>query len=151
MALALQGTKHFVLLDPVSLLTNATNNSNSVDTSGYDELQIVLTRGTHATDAMATLLVQSSDDNSTWATVAGYVSGTDYAVDSMSGGTNAASSKPAAVFNIDLRGKKRYFRLGTIAPSGTAAIVGVTATLDRASVTTTNASGAGVSVIVQPS
>lgn len=148
----LQGTKHVVAVGPISSTAAGTITSTSIDTQGYDELQLVFTKTTHATDAIATLTLQQADtDSSTnYATITGYVVGTDYTAASLSGGTNAASEKAAAVFNIDLRGKKRYFRC-LLVNGSTTGILGVTGTLARGVASPISAANINASVVVNPS
>lgn len=150
MAMTLQGTKHFVALNPVSLTAAGTAVSAVIDTRNYDELQFVVTKTTHATDYITSLTIESSDDTSTFATVSGYVAGTDFTVASLTGGTDAATLKPAAVINLALNGKKRYFRL-SVTNGGATGIVGIAGTLARASQAPITAANAGVGQLVNPS
>ena len=148
----LQGLKSVVALGPVSLASAATALSSTIDAKGYEELQLVVTRTTHATDYITSLTIQSSDTDvaSNFATFTGYVAGTDYAVASLSGGTNAATEKAAGVFNIDLRGKKRYFRV-LVTQGGATGVVGVTGTLARPEQAPITATLQNASVVVNPS
>jgi hypothetical protein len=68
----------------------------------------------------------------------------------LSGGTNAATEKAAAVFNIDLRGKKRYFRV-LVTQGAATGVVGVTGTLARAEQAPITATNQNASVVVNPS
>jgi hypothetical protein len=148
----LQGLKSVVALGPVSLASAATAISASVDCKGYEELQLVVTKTTHATDYITVLTIQQSDDTNTanFATVSGYVVGTDYTLASLTGGTNAATEKAAGVFNIDLRGKKRYFRV-LVTNGGVAAVVGITGTLARPEQAPITATLQNAGVVVNPS
>lgn len=152
MAMNLQGLKSVVALGPISFSAAGTAVSASVDCKGYEELQLVVTKTTHASDYITVLTIQQSDDTNTanFATVSGYVVGTDYTLASLTGGTNAASEKAAGVFNIDLRGKKRYFRV--LMTNGTATgIVGITGTLARAEQAPITATLQNAGVVVNPS
>ena len=149
MAMTLQGIKHVVAIATQSLATSATATGASIDTKGFDELQIVLVRATHASDAITTFTIEHSDDDSTYATVTGYVQGTDYTVASIIGGVSQAAAQPA-VFNIDLRGKKRYFRC-KVTPAGNTSLVGATAILARAAEAPITAVKANVTQLVNPS
>tara|TARA_R110002126_G_scaffold29324_1_gene96923 strand:+ start:113 stop:571 length:459 start_codon:yes stop_codon:yes gene_type:complete len=152
MAMNLQGLKSVVALGPVSLASAATAMSSTIDAKGYEELQLVVTRTTHATDVITTLTIQNSDTDvaSNFATITGYVQGTDYSAASLSGGTNAATEKAAGVFNIDLRGKKRYFRVG-VTNGAVVAVIGVTGTLARPEQAPITATLQNASVVVNPS
>jgi len=70
-------------------------------------------------------------------------------VASIIGGTSQAAAQPA-VFNIDLRGKKRYFRC-KVTPAGTTSLVGATAILARAAAAPITAANANVTQLVNPS
>ena len=148
----LQGLKSVCPLGPISFSAAGTAISASVDVKGYEELQLVVTKTTHATDYITVLTIQQSDDTvlTNFAAVTGYVAGTDWTLASLTGGTNAATEKAAGVFNIDLRGKKRYFRV--LMTNGAAtAIVGITGTLARGSEAPITATNQNAGVVVNPS
>ena len=148
----LQGLKSVVALGPVSLTAAGVATSATIDAKGYEELQLVVTRTTHATDVITTLTIQNSDTDvaSNFATITGYVQGTDYSAASLSGGTNAATEKAAAVFNLDLRGKKRYFRV-LVTQGAATGVVGVTGTLARPEQAPITATNQNAGVVVNPS
>ena len=148
----LQGLKSVCPLGPVSLTAAGVATSATIDSKGYEELQLVVTRTTHATDYITTLTIQNSDTDvaSNFATITGYVQGTDYSAASLSGGTNAATEKAAGVFNIDLRGKKRYFRV-LVTNGAVASGIGLTATLARPEQAPITATGVNAGVVVNPS
>jgi len=148
----LQGLKSVVALGPVSISAAGVATSSSIDVKGYEELQLVVTRTTHTSDFITSLTIQNSDTDvaSNFATFTGYVAGTDYTVASLSGGTSAATEKAAAVFNIDLRGKKRYFRV-LVTQGAVAGVVGVTGTLARPEQAPITATLQNASVVVNPS
>ena len=148
----LQGLKSVVALGPVSLTAAGVATSATIDAKGYEELQLVVTRTTHASDVITTLTIQNSDTDvaSNFATMTGYVQGTDYSAASLSGGTNAATEKAAAVFNLDLRGKKRYFRV-LVTQGAATGVVGVTGTLARPEQAPITATLQNAGVVVNPS
>ena len=148
----LQGLKSVVALGPVSLTAAGVATSATIDAKGYEELQLVVTRTTHATDYITTLTIQNSDTDvaSNFATITGYVQGTDYSAASLSGGTNAATEKAAGVFNLDLRGKKRYFRV-LVTQGAATGVVGVTGTLARPEQAPITATNVNAGVVVNPS
>ena len=148
----LQGLKSVCPLGPISFSAAGTAISASVDTKGYEELQLVVTKTTHATDYITVLTIQQSDDTvlTNFAAVTGYVAGTDWTLASLTGGTNAATEKAAGVFNIDLRGKKRYFRV-LVTNGAATGIVGITGTLARGSEAPITATNQNAGVVVNPS
>ena len=152
MAMNLQGLKSVVALGPISISAAGTAISASIDTKAYEELQLVVTKTTHSNDYITVLNIQQSDDTvlTNFAAVTGYVAGTDWTLASLTSGTNAATEKAAGVFNIDLRGKKRYFRV-LVTNGGVASGIGLTATLARPEQAPITATGVNAGVVVNPS
>ena len=152
MPMNLQNIKSSIMIAPSTFSALGTAVSNSVDTKGFEELQLVLTKTTHSNDYITVFTIQQSDDTvlTNFATVSGYVVGTDYTLSSLSSGTNTATEKAAGVFNIDLRGKKRYFRV-LITNGGVASGICLTATLARAEQAPITAAGVNAGVFVNPS
>jgi len=157
----LQGLKSVVALGPISLTAAGTATSANIDCKGYEELQLVVTKTTHSNDYITTFQIQQSDstDATNFATVTGYVQGTattivsgvnDFLITALTGGTNAGSEKAAGVFNIDLRGKKRYFRVA-VTNGGVTGVVGITGTLARAEQAPITATNQNAGVVVNPS
>jgi len=148
----LQGLKSVCPLGPISFTAAGTAISASVDAKGYEELQLVVTKTTHASDYITVFNIQQSDDTvlTNFAAVTGYVAGTDWTLASLTGGTNAATEKAAGVFNIDLRGKKRYFRV-LVTNGAATGIVGITGTLARAEQAPITATNQNAGVVVNPS
>ena len=152
MAMNLQGLKSSVLIAPSTFSAAGTAISNTVDCKGFEELQLVLTKTTHSNDYITVFNIQQSDSTNTsdFAAVTGYVAGTDWTLASLTGGTNAATEKAAGVFNIDLRGKKRYFRV-LVTNGAATGIVGITGTLARGSEAPITATNQNAGVVVNPS
>lgn len=161
MTMNLQALKSVCPLGPVSMTAGAVLTSASIDCKGYEELQLVVTKTTHTNDYVSVFTIQQSDDTvlTNFATVSGYVQGTsttivsgvnDFVITSLTGGTSAGVEKSAGVFNIDLRGKKRYFRV--IVTNGAATgIVGITGTLARSEQAPITATLQNAGVVVNPS
>ena len=148
----LQALKSVVALGPISFSAAGTAISASIDTKAYEELQLVVTKTTHSNDYITVLTIQQSDDTvlTNFAAVTGYVAGTDWTLASLTGGTNAATEKAAGVFNIDLRGKKRYFRV-LVTNGAVTGVVGITGTLARGSEAPITATNQNAGVVVNPS
>jgi len=94
------------------------------------------------------LTIQQSDttDASNFATTTGLVAGTDYTVADAIGGTSTAVTNVSFVANIDLRGKKRYFRV-IVTPATAAGYVAAHAILGKGEVSAPD-SAAGVAELV---
>ena len=152
MAMNLQGLKSVVALGPISMTAAAVLTSASIDCKGYEELQLVVTKTTHSNDYITVFNIQQSDSTNTsdFAAVTGYVAGTDWTQASLTSGTNAATEKAAGVFNIDLRGKKRYFRV-LVTNGGVTGVIGITGTLARAEQAPITATLQNAGVVVNPS
>jgi len=125
---SLQGVKHQSLVSPRTCASDATITSLAVDTSGFSELQICVMRQSHtATNAgFSALTIQQSDDTvaTNFATVSGLVAGTDYTVTAAIGGTSSSVTNVSFVANVDLRGKKRYFRVLLTPATNSASVAG---------------------------
>lgn len=113
-----QAVRYFNITPPAAIVDNADFTTNVIDTVAngvkFDYLTIVVQLG--ATDiAMTALKVQQSDaSGSGFADITGTVGGTDFTLPS------ATDDNGFVVFNIDLRGKKRYFDLVATAGNGAA-------------------------------
>ena len=121
-----------IALAPTSIASNATA-TLIVDTKGFAEAQFVLLPGTTNTvsNNFATLRLDEGDTTSSFGAVPGYVGGTNSA-DGFTIPINQVTSATAAnpyVFNVDLRGRKRYLRL-TATPK-TAVLIGGLCNLHR--------------------
>lgn len=116
--------KIVVVTPPAAIVDNASFTTNAIDTLGFRYCRIIFFLG--ATDiAMTALKVQESDDSgmSGATDVTGLVFGTS------NNDTGSASTLPSAtddnkafVFEIDLRGRKRY--LDVVATNGDGAAGG---------------------------
>ncbi len=122
MAHELQHSKYLQVIAPVAIQDNTSWTTNEIDTLGFNYLTVVVNIG--ATDiAFATLKLQQSDTSGS-----GFADFTGV-LDS-DGDTNidgVASTLPTAtddnklfIFQVDLRGKKRYVDLVATAGDGTA-------------------------------
>jgi hypothetical protein len=125
--------KRVALVAPISIAASGTATSLIVDTYGYEYMRVVLDLG--VTDcAVATLKLQHGDaaNLSDAADVTGTVYGTD------KNDTGATSVLPTATddgksfaWQVDLRGRKRYWKVVLVLGTGTSGLVSVQADLSR--------------------
>lgn len=111
-----QAVRYFNITPPQAIVDNASWTTNSIDTVAngvkFDYLTIVVQLG--AMDvAMSALKVQTSDTDGSYADLSGTIGGTDFTL------PTATDDNKFVVFNIDLRGKKRYFDLVATGGDGT--------------------------------
>lgn len=117
----LQNIKYVSITPPGAILDNASATTAEIDTLGFDHLNIVCQVG--ATDiAMTALKVTESDTSgSDHADVTGLVFGTSTDIDgNTSALPSATDDNKFFVFQIDLRGRKRYIDLTATMGDGTA-------------------------------
>lgn len=130
----LQKTKFLNITPPAAIKDNASWGVTEIDCLGWDYLQIVVMLG--ATDiAVAALAVTESDTSgSGHANVTGLIVGTSTNADgSTSALPSATDDNKIMLFEIDLRGRKRYIDLTFTAGDGTAGTyAAVLAILSRA-------------------
>lgn len=118
---ALQQTKWLNLCPPAAIVDNSSLAVTEIDTVGWDYLQVVVFLG--ATDiAMSALAVTESDTTGTGhANVTGLIYGTSTDIDGSTSSLPAATSDNGIfMFEIDLRGRKRYLDLTATIGDGTA-------------------------------
>lgn len=117
----LQNTKFVSMTPPAAIVDNTSYTTAEVDTKGWDYAQIYCYLG--ATDvAMTAMAVTESDaTGSGHANVTGLVVGTSANID---GDTSAlptsTDDNKCMIFDIDLRGRKRFLDLTATAGDGTA-------------------------------
>ena len=114
-----QNDKFVSITPPGALYDNTSLTTASIDTTGYEYLRVFVYLG--ATDiAMTALKVQESDTDGSYADVTGLVYGTS---NSIAGTTSAlptaTDDNKCFVFEIDLRGRKRYLDLVATFGDGT--------------------------------
>ena len=115
-----QDQKYVAVIPPAVIKDNASFTSIEVDTKGFNSLTVVCSLG--ATDiAMAALKLQSGDVSGTLTDVTGlnFSGGTDIAGNATSL-PSATDDNELFVFQVDLRGKKRYWNIVATAGDGAA-------------------------------
>ena len=113
-----QDQRYVNLIPPAVIRDNASFTSVEIDTKGFSYLTVVCALG--ATDiAMAALKLQSGDVSGTLADVSGlnFSGGTDIAGNTTSL-PSATDDNKVFVFQVDLRGKKRYWNIVATAGDG---------------------------------
>ena len=118
--IAMQHVKFLAITPPGAIVDNASYTTTSIDTAGWDYLTVVAQLG--ATDVdMVALKLQTSDTDGSYADLTGAIYGTSADI---SGATSAlplsTDDNKFYVFEVDLRGKKRYFDLVATAGNGAA-------------------------------
>lgn len=132
--------------------TNGATAAGYVDRLGYDycTINVFMTTSDATSDKPATLRILESDLTTTpsaatnYATITGFVSGTDYTIPSAISSATSIT-QPFATFNVDCRGRKRYLRV-EVSPV-TTQIISAHAELSRSEVPVIPANQATVSVI----
>lgn len=120
MSVNAHAAKYLQVIAPAAIVDNASWTTNEIDTLGWDYAEIIVNIG--ATDiAMAALKVQESDTSGS-----GFadVDGLDMSGDTdLDGGTaalpSATDDNKLVIFQVDLRGRKRYLDLVATAGNGT--------------------------------
>ena len=134
-----QQTTYRKLMVYTTSVTNGATAAGFVDTSGYDYavISVYMTTADAVSNKPATLRILEMDNtlagNSTqatfYATISGFVSGTDYTIPNA---ITAATSitQPFATFAVDCKNRKRYIRV-EVSPV-TTQIISAVADLGRA-------------------
>jgi len=138
----MQNIKYVAITPPGALIDNASATTAEIDTLGFDYLTIVAHLG--ATDiAMTALAVTESDTTgSGHANVTGLVYGTSTDIDgNTSALPSATDDNGFFVFQIDLRGRKRYIDVTATVGDGTSGayltIIGMLSRADASPTTET--------------
>ena len=142
--------KRVILVNNVSTTAAATA-AGYVDTLGYDfvTIDVILPTADVVSNKPTVLRILETDAtqptaSTNYATISGFVSGTDYTIPNAI--TSATSiSLPFAVFNVDTRARKRYIRC-EVSPA-TTQVVTIEATLTRAEQTPVNTSSIATVVV----
>jgi hypothetical protein len=151
MAVEAQNVKVIRVIDPAAIVDNASWTTEEIDTKGFDYCQVHCFVG--ATDiAHAALKVQESDTSgSGFADVTGLVFGTSTNTDgSTSTLPSATDDNKFFIFDIDLRGRKRFLDLVATAGNGAlGTFMAAWAVLSRAGETPMTAAERGASQILR--
>lgn len=115
-----QWDKFVSVTPPAAIVDNASLTTASIDTKGFAYARIFLYLG--AMDiAMTALKVQESDDDSSYSDVTGLVYGTSTDIaGSTSALPTATDDNKCFVFEVDLKGRKRYLDLVATCGDGAA-------------------------------
>lgn len=112
-----QAVRYFNITPPAAIVDAADFTTNVIDTVAngvkFDYLTVVVQLGATDIGLTALKMQQSDASGSGFADITGTVGGTDFTLPS------ATDDNGFVVFNIDLRGKKRYFDLVATGGNGT--------------------------------
>lgn len=145
-----QNCKYQIVTPPAAIVDNNSFATTSIDTLGYDYLQVICTVG--ALDiAMTALKLQTSDTDSNYADLAGATFGSSPNIDgSTSALPSATDDNKLFVFEVDLRGKKRFFDLvATMGDGSTGGYFAAIAILSRGEQTPISAAARGAAGILR--
>jgi len=149
----MQQIKYVNLTPPAAILDNTAITVAELDTLGWDYARIIVILG--ATDIALTVLkvTESDASGSGHADVTGLVFGTSTDIDgSTSALPTATDDNGFFVFQIDLRGRKRYLDMGATIGDGTAGgFVTIIAELSRGDTGPTTVAGMGATGVLATS
>ena len=136
--------KYVNILDPVSLGSGTITSDTNVDTNGYDYLTIIVSTGASAGISALKIEESANSDLSSGSDVA--VLGTTANIDGSTSAVPSSGNDEIHVFNIDLRGRKRY--LGVTATSGGTVLCSILGILTKASEVTNVLADRGATAMV---
>ncbi len=145
-----QNTKFVGITPPGVIIDNASATTASIDTQGFNYMEVFVYFG--AMDIAATAVkLQTSDTDGSYADLTGAVYGTSTDISgSTSSLPSATSDNTCFKFEVDLRGKKRYFDLVlTLGDGAAGTYVTAWAQLSRGDNVATTASGRGFANILR--
>lgn len=145
-----QNSKYVIVTSPAAIVDAGSFTTNSIDTAGYDYLQVIVTVG--ALDiAMTALKLQTSDTDGSYGDLTGAVFGTSTNIDgSTSALPSATDDNKLFVIEVDLRGKKRYFDLvATMGDGSVGGFVAAVAVLSKGEISPLTAAASGCDEILR--
>jgi hypothetical protein len=147
----LQVAKYVQVIAPAAIVDDASFTTNEIDTLDFDYLTVVFNLG--ATDiAMAALKMQSSDTSgSGFADVTGLDCNGDTDIDGSAAALpSATDDNSLVVFQVDLRGQKRYFDLVATAGNGSTGSFGsAVAILSKGAVSAVTSAAMGAETVLR--
>lgn len=147
----LQASKYSQVIAPAAIVDNASFTTNEIDSLDFDYLTVIVNIG--ATDiAMSALKLQSSDSSgSGFADIDGLDCDGDTDIDGNAATLPSASDDNNLVlFQVDLRGQKRYFDLVATAGDGSAGtFASAVAILSKGAVSPVSASDMGAETVLR--
>lgn len=147
----LQASKYSQVIAPAAIVDNASFTTNEIDSLDFDYLTVIVNIG--ATDiAMSALKLQSSDSSgSGFADIDGLDCDGDTDIDGNAAALPSASDDNNLVlFQVDLRGQKRYFDLVATAGDGSAGtFASAVAILSKGAVSPVSAADMGAETVLR--
>lgn len=133
-----QTSKTLVITPPAAKVDDASFTTASIDTKGWDYLEVLCIFGDIDVNMVALSLGQSDTDGS-YAALLTYGTSTDIDGSTSALPTAAGADNDIFAFEVDLRGKKRYFDVTATGGDGTAGtFMTVIARLTRGSTAATS-------------
>lgn len=147
----IQRAKFVQVIAPAAIVDDASFTTNAIDTAGYDYATIVFNLG--ATDiAMAALKVQESDaSGSGYTDIDGLDANGDTTIDGDAAALpSATDDNNVIVFQVDLRGRKRYLDLVATAGNGSTGTYGsAIAILTKGAISATSESAMNAETVLR--
>lgn len=147
----LQRSKYLQVIAPAAITDNASFTTNEIDAAGFRYLTVVVNIG--ATDiAMTALKLQESDTSgSGFADITGLDCNGDTDIDGTAAALpSATDDNNLVIFQVDLRGRKRYYDLVATAGDGTAGTyASAVAILSDAAITPVSAADIGGETVLR--
>lgn len=118
----LQNTKYVSITPPAAIVDNAAFTTAEIDTKGWDFCQIVAYIGAIDIDVTVLQVTEADVSNTNHAAITGLVVGTAKNIDGATSAlpTAAGADNKFVIFDIDLRGRKRYLDLNVTGGDGSA-------------------------------
>lgn len=143
--------KWFIVTSPTAIVDDGDFTTNEIDTVGYEYLEVIVNLG--AVDIALTVLKlrEAAATGGTFADVTGCVFGTSInSAGDTSSLPSATDDNKIFLFNVDLRGRDRFFDLiATIDDGSTGGYMSAIARLSRAETGPDSAAEYGASQVLQ--
>ncbi len=149
-----QRTKLVSITPPAAISTGATLTTTEIDTRGYDWLTVVVYLGATDTAYSALSITESDTTGSGHADITGLICGTSKnSAGSTSAVPSATDDNKFHVFDIDLRGRKRFIDVtattGSVGSGASGAFTAIFGILSKAATGPSTAATRGATQLLQ--